>query len=241
MDAYERHSLAYGAGKSLPYRVLYPENYDSTRQYPLVLFLHGRGECGTDNEKQLTHGAKLFLDPVNRRSYPAIVLFPQCPVESYWSSVKIDRSSSPATFVFDDSGAPSEPLAAVADLVQRFIQNGQADPSRVYITGLSMGGMGTFEMVDRHPELFAAAAPICGGGDTRHYSKAVRKIPFWVFHGGADPVVPVKHSREMVQKLESLRVSVKYSEYPGVGHNSWDNAFAEPDFLAWMFQQRRKK
>ena len=102
-----------------------------------------------------------------------------------------------------------------------------------------MGGMGTFEAVYRAPGLFAAAAPICGGGDVARYDKRVRKVPFWVFHGDADAVVGVKQSRDMVAKLKTLRNKVKYTEYPGVNHNSWDNAFAETDFLAWMFAQRK--
>src|SRR5690606_19323608 len=111
------------------------------------------------------------------------------------------------------------------------------DAHRVYITGLSMGGMGTFEAVYRYPKRFAAALPICGGGDTLRYTRV--KLPFWVFHGTDDGVVNVSCSRAMVKKLEDLRVKVRYTEYPGVNHNSWDNAFAEPDFLEWMFSQRR--
>ena len=114
------------------------------------------------------------------------------------------------------------------------------DKSRVYITGLSMGGMGTFESVYRYPELYAAALPICGGGDATNYDKRVKKTAFWIFHGTDDAVVDVKLSREMLAKLKSLKVENKYSEYPGVNHNSWDNAFAEPDYLTWMLAHKRK-
>jgi predicted peptidase len=104
-----------------------------------------------------------------------------------------------------------------------------------------MGGMGTFESVYRYPELYAAALPICGVGDAASYDKRVAKIPFWVFHGDADVVVDVKNSRMMVEKLKALKVAVKYTEYPGVNHNSWDNVFADPEYLNWMLQQKRKK
>lgn len=103
-----------------------------------------------------------------------------------------------------------------------------------------MGGMGTFESVYRYPELYAAALPICGGGDAKSYDKRVKKTAFWIFHGADDAVVDVKLSREMLAKLKSLKVENKYSEYPGVNHNSWDNAFAEPAFLSWMFAHKRK-
>ena len=104
-----------------------------------------------------------------------------------------------------------------------------------------MGGMGTFESVYRYPDLYAAALPICGGGDTLHYDTRIAKTKFWVFHGAADAVVNVALSQQMVQKLKDLKVPVNYSEYPGVNHNSWDNAFAEPDYLRWMFSNKRKK
>ncbi|MBL7748170.1 MAG: phospholipase, partial [Chitinophagaceae bacterium] len=110
---------------------------------------------------------------------------------------------------------------------------------KCYITGLSMGGMGTFELVYRFPKLFAAAMPICGGGDAIHYDKRVKKVSFWVFHGAVDAVVSVKESIAMVNKLKELKAAVTYTEYPDVNHNSWDNAFAEPTFLSWMFSHKR--
>ena len=102
-----------------------------------------------------------------------------------------------------------------------------------------MGGMGTFEAVYREPKLFAAAAPICGGGDTKAYSKQSARVPFRIFHGADDAVVAVNLSRDMVGRLKELNASVQYIEYPGVNHNSWDNAFAEPDFLGWFFAKMR--
>ena len=227
-------------GNILPYRILYPENYDKNKKYPLVLFLHGAGERGKDNEKQLMHGARLFLKEENRKQFPAIVIFPQCPEESFWAYANIDRTVQPAKFELDYSGPANWPLVAANELVKKMINDGVADPTRVYITGLSMGGMGTFESVFRYPDLYAAALPICGGGDMAEYDKRVKKTAFWVFHGAADAVVNVKLSQEMVEKLKKLKAEVKYSEYPGVNHNSWDNAFAEPDYLGWMFGHRKK-
>lgn len=236
---YEQRVYPTVDGNILPYRILYPANYDRSKKYPLLLFLHGAGERGNDNEKQLTHGARLFLKEENRTGFPAIIIFPQCPEESFWAASKIDRSVQPVKFELDYSGPANWPLTAANELVLKLMKEEAVDPSRVYITGLSMGGMGTFESVYRYPNLYAAAMPICGGGDLKLYDKRVKKTAFRVFHGAADAVVDVKMSRDMVEKLKSLKTEVKYEEYPGVNHNSWDNAFAEPDYLGWLFGKKR--
>ncbi|TMI63377.1 MAG: hypothetical protein E6H07_11365 [Bacteroidetes bacterium] len=240
-DIYQKKEYVYADGKTLPYRVLYPENYDKTKKYPLILFLHGSGERGNDNEKQLTHGAKLFLKDENRKNFPAIVVFPQCPQESAWAVIKIDRNVQPVKMDFDYTMEGNWPLLAANDLVRKLSNEEGVDKSKIYISGLSLGGMGTFESVYRNPDLYAAALPICGGGDVNHYDKRITKTAFWIFHGDADASVDVKLSREMVDKLKSLKAEVKYSEYPGVKHNSWDNAFAEAEYLSWMFGHKKKK
>jgi len=227
------------SGKMLPYRILYPEQYDKSKKYPLVLFLHGAGERGSDNAIQLAHGGSLFLADSNRKKFPCIVIFPQCPTDSSWGSVKVDRSKTPYTFSLDYTRPQTWAMTAVIDLTRQIASTESVDKSRMYISGLSMGGFGTFEAVYRYPKLFAVAMPICGGADTVHYDKRVKKIPFWIFHGDADAVVNVENSRAMVRRLQSLHISVKYSEYPGVNHNSWDNAFAEPTYLSWMFSHKK--
>src|SRR5688572_2494957 len=194
---FEKREYDFAEGKKLPYRILYPENYDRNKKYPLLLLLHGGGERGNDNEKQLAHGAKLFLKEDNRKNFPAIIIAPQCPEDTYWASVKIDRTKQPFAIEFDYSAAPNWPLTAANELVKKMISEESVDKSRVYITGLSMGGMGTFESVYRYPDLYAAALPICGGADVNKYDKRMTKTAFWIFHGAADPVVDVKLSREM--------------------------------------------
>ena len=228
-------------GTVLPYRILYPDAYDKSKKYPLVLFLHGAGERGNDNEKQLTHGAKLFLADSNRKKFPCIVLFPQCPKDSSWGSVKVDRSKTPLAFAFDYTMPQTWVMKAVINLTKQVAADESVDQSRIYISGLSMGGFGTFEAVYQYPGIFAAAMPVCGGGDSVHYDKRIKKTPFWIFHGDADAVLNVSHSRAMVSRLKSLKADVTYTEYPGVNHNSWDNAFAEPAYLSWMFSHKRKK
>ncbi len=240
LKPFEKKSFAFAPDKNLPYRILYPENYDRNKKYPLIMVLHGAGERGNDNEKQLTHGAKMFLSPENRTQYPAIVVFPQCPSNSFWATSSIDRTKSPVQFRFNYDSIPSWPQAAANALAKQIANEESVDQSRIYITGLSMGGMGTFESVYRNPNFYAAAAPICGGGNDSLYNSSIKNTSFRVFHGDADVVVNVDLSRKMVGRLKELKVPVEYIEYKGVNHNSWDNAFAEPSFMSWLFQHSMK-
>lgn len=237
---YEARTYPMADGHTLPYRVLLPENYQTNKRYPVILFLHGAGERGSDNEKQLTHGSKIFLEDSFRKDYPAIVLFPQCPEDSYWASMNIDRGTYPIKTDFHYAKKPNWPLQAARDLVDTWIREGHGDADQIYIMGLSMGGMGTFESLIRWPKMFAAAAAICGGGDVRKAKRFAHKVPVWVFHGDADGVVPVVYSREMVQQLKDLHADVRYTEYPGVNHNSWDNAFMEKELLPWLMMHQKK-
>jgi predicted peptidase len=227
---------------SLRYRLLYPTKYDVNKKYPVVLFLHGAGERGNDNAKQLFWGASLFLDSANRGQYPAFVIFPQCPENGFWANIKRDldgNADSLGNFVFNSQGNPSVPMQLVMKLIDSLSKTAQADPDRIYVGGLSMGGMGTFEILWRKPDFFAGAFAICGGGDPAKVAGYAKDFPIWVFHGASDNVVPVSNSRLMVNTLKAAGAKVKYSEYPGVGHDSWKNAFAEPDFLEWLFEQKK--
>jgi len=237
---FEKRTFITAKGDTLPYRILLPENYDKAKKYPLVLFLHGGGERGRDNEKQLTHGIKVFLDPANRQKYPCIVIAPQCMPDSQWPSAKYDRAQRPLQIEFNYNNPVTKALAAVTDLTYDVIKKESVQKTEIYITGLSMGGMGLFEMVYRNPGLFTAAAPVCGGGDTKAYGKKQAGTKFWIFHGEVDGVVEVKNSRAMYERLKELKANVKYTEYPGVDHNSWENAYTEPDLLPWMFDKKFK-
>ncbi|MBL7699977.1 MAG: dienelactone hydrolase family protein [Chitinophagaceae bacterium] len=229
----------FGKGKdTLSYRIMYPSKYDVNKKYPVILFLHGAGERGSDNEAQLVHGAKLFADSVNRIKYPAFVIFPQCPKGDFWARIK--REESPGSdslggFDFISDEPIGKSLGLVVKLIDSFARTPQVDKKKIYVGGLSMGGMGTFELLWRKPNFFAAAIPICGGGDPSKVSIYAKNFPIWVFHGGADPVVPVSNSRLMVNSLKAAGANVVYTEYPGVGHDSWNNAFAEPTLLEWLF------
>ncbi|POY35196.1 phospholipase [Solitalea longa] len=225
---------------TLNYRILFPENYDPEKKYPLVLFMHGAGERGNDNEKQLVHGSKLFLNDSIRKQYPAIVIFPQCPENSFWANVKFDFSDGKREFHFQSDGEPTRPLALVQGLVKDFTAKKKVDTKRIYVMGLSMGGMATFELLWRNPKTFAAAIPICGGANAETAKKYAKKTAIWIFHGAKDPVVPADFSRTMYKSLQDYGANVKYTEYPEVEHNSWDNAFVEPDLLSWLFSKSLK-
>lgn len=188
---FEKKIFVNDSGQSLPYQILYPINYNPSVKYPVVLVLHGAGERGDDNVAQMKYGTSVFLNPENQSKFPSIVIFPQCPKDSYWSSVKIDRNQKPTLFEFDYSQNMNWPLQSAVDVVKSLVKSKVADKKRLYVMGLSMGGMGTMEAVSRNPKLFAAAIPICGGADLNYVKKYAKKLPFWVNHGDADAVVPV--------------------------------------------------
>ena len=236
-DEYERSVFVSSSGDSLNYRLLEPEVMQAGEKYPLVLFLHGAGERGNDNEKQLTHGGQMFLNPVNREKYPAFVLFPQCPESGYWAYENRPQSFIPTQMPVGKE-MPSV-FQAVKELLDMYLANPQVDKSRIYIMGLSMGAMGTYDMVSRFPDIFAAAVPICGTVNPMRLS-AARNVAFRIFHGDADDVVPVAGSRQAYKALKAAGASVEYIEFPGCNHGSWNPALNYPDFMKLLFTQKKK-
>lgn len=223
-------------GDTLLYRVLFPENYDKNKSYPLVLFLHGSGERGNDNEKQLVWGSSLFTDSLNRKNYPAIVLFPQCPANQGWVTIK---ELSEAKFDIIDTKEPAKPLLLAKKLVDSYQKTEAVDRKRIYVLGLSLGGMATFDLICRYPKTFAAAIPICGAVNVERLKK-VKKMPIRIYNGDSDNAVSPEYSRNAYIELKAEGSDkVERVEYPGVGHNSWTPAFAEPDFLKWLFSQKK--
>jgi predicted peptidase len=226
---------------TLKYRILYPQEMQEHKQYPLVLFLHGAGERGNDNERQLTHGASLFLTAENRKKYPAIILFPQCPQNIMWTHrLKQKTEEGIWEFEFPLQSTPTQPAALVNQLVNELLESGSIDKRRVYIMGLSMGGIGTLDFLCRWPDKYAAAAVICGGHNPE-FSSYYKNVPIWFFHGAKDDVVPHIYSQEVYNELQKQNADVKYTLYPKANHNSWDAAFAEPDYLEWFFKHKKKK
>ena len=235
---YERKVYVSERGDSLLYRLLVPENLDENGKYPLVVFLHGAGERGSDNEKQLTHGGQMFLNPVNREKYPAYVLFPQCPEDGYWA-----YGARPSSF--ESADMPQSPeftavFRTLKELIDSYAARQDVDRRRIYIMGLSMGGMGTFDMACRYPDMFAAAIAICGTVNPSRLAVA-KDVKFRIFHGDADNVVPVDGSRNAYRALKAAGADVEYIEFPGCNHGSWNPAFCYPDFMEWLFSCRKDR
>ena len=217
------------------YQIFVPQGYKPSQRWPVILFLHGAGERGSDGYVQTLVG----LAPAIRQNaarFPAIAVFPQATAESSWTGT----------------------LARVALMaLDQTMREYQTDPSRVYLTGLSMGGNGTWYVAYRNPKRFAAIAPICGwispqfwkaadpvvpadSGETYSaFGRQLRQTPTWIFHGEIDPAVPVDESRKAFAALQAAGAAVQYTEVPGTGHNSWDPAYGSPKFWAWLFSQRR--
>ncbi len=231
-DGYEVRTFAAADGAELDYRLLKPREYDATKKYPLVLFLHGSGERGTDNQAQLKNGAPLFLKPEARQKYPCFVLAPQCPPDKTWSAVK--GWTGPNAFEEE----PTAPMKLVFGMLDAVLKEFSIDQDRLYVTGLSMGGYGTWDILTRQPERWAAAVPVCGGGDAARIGPA-KGVAVWAIHGLLDPAVPVIRSQEMIAALEAAGGKPLYSEYPYVKHDAWTTAYGEPELLAWMFAQKR--
>jgi predicted peptidase len=166
------------------------------------------------------------------------VVFPQCPQNSFWSNVDFKMENGKREFAFKTEGEPTIALKLAQELLYSLIKEYPVNKKQIYTGGLSMGGMGTFEIVRRNPKLFAAAFPICGGANPTT-APQLKKVKWWVFHGAKDDVVPPALSEQMVAALKTVKASVKFTLYPEANHNSWDAAFAEPDLLSWLFAQRK--
>jgi len=201
------------------YLLYLPPGYAKAKKpWPLVLFLHGRGESGQDLMIVGKHGPPKLI--AAGKDFPFICAAPQCPKSTWWSHA--DRVAG---------------LVALLDHLQKTYR---VDPDRVYVTGLSMGGFGTWALAANQPKRFAALAPICGRGDTATAERFAH-VPTWVFHGEADRTVPVQNSKDMVEAMRKAGGQPKLTLYPGVGHDSWTRTYANPDFWKWLLAQRRKK
>ncbi|MFH0866109.1 MAG: prolyl oligopeptidase family serine peptidase [Bacteroidota bacterium] len=230
---FEKHIFISKQNDTLPYRLMRPQACDTTKKVPLVLFLHGAGERGNDNNMQFVNGAKNFATDYNRGKYPCYMLVPQCAKSYRW----VETDWKLPSHVMPDK--PSVYLSRTMLLVDSLIKNLNIDTNRIYITGLSMGGFGTWDAISRWPGKFAAAVPVCGGGDTAKAS-VIKDIPVWAFHGDIDKVVMVSRSRNMINAIKKAGGSPKYTEYTGVGHNCWNSAYSDQSMIEWMFAQNKK-
>ncbi|WP_255945239.1 carboxylesterase family protein [Streptomyces odontomachi] len=200
----------------LRYLLHLPEDYhsDSERRWPLVLFLHGAGQRGSDLDSVTDQGIPKLAEAGHE--FPFVIATPQCPESSQWVTE----------------------VTTLAGLLDDVAADCRIDPSRIYATGLSMGGFGTWSLAIRYPERFAAIAPICGGLWNQGVDP-IRHLPVWTFHGEEDKTVPIEFTEEIVAGLEALGADVRFTRYPGVEHDSWTRAYDNPDLYAWLLAHRR--
>jgi predicted peptidase len=203
--------------RELPHLLFLPADYetDAARQWPLILFLHGAGERGADPEKVRKHGLPKVTE--SNPHFPFVVVSPQCPAGTYWPYL----------------------VGELNDLIERILAQYRVDRSRVYLTGMSMGGYGTFYLAMAHPTTFAALAPICGGGDPSKVGR-IRHLPTWVFHGARDNVVPIEESEIMVSALRKAGADVQFTVYPHAGHDSWTATYNNPQLYEWFLRHENK-
>lgn len=223
------------SGGRLPYRILPPPSDllsgDIDRSYPLVVFLHGAGERGDDNQAQLLHGVREFAADAVRQRYPSFVVAPQCPEDQQW----VDTPWSAPSHRM--AAEPAPVMQWTLALIEHLCEHLPIDASRIYLTGLSMGGFGVWEALARRPAQFAAGVIVCGGADLATAS-TIAHVPVWVFHGDQDAAVLPQRSREMVHALRRAGGTPRYTEYVDVGHDSWSPTFRDPQMVAWLFAQR---
>lgn len=238
LSVYEDKSIQFTGGEytdeEFHYRLMKPAVIEADQKYPLVIFLHGAGERGTDNQKQLFYFPTQMAQPRYRERFPCFVLAPQCRDDHRWMNFDWNIPEDPTM-----SETPTEQLQTVIQMFKATLEQEAIDPDRVYLTGLSMGGFGSFDLAIRHPDLFAAIAPVCGAADPTKVS-VLKDTPLWIVHGSDDNVVLPDRSRSAVKALTDAGGHPIYVELPGVGHNSWTPAFADNDGLVpWLFRQRR--
>ena len=226
---------------TLNYRLLIPKKLKKKGKYPLHLFLHGFGERGSDNKQQLKYIAGLFINQRNRNLYKSYGVFPQCPDDDSWTNRKLVKSKDGMNYKFyDENKKETKALNLVMKLMDSLSNTENVNKNRIYISGLSNGGMGTFEMLYRRPDMFAAGVPICGGANPKTAKLFAKKTPVWIFHGAKDDVVHPLYSVKMVEAIIEAGGKPKFTLYDNVNHDSWTNAFKEKDFFKWIYSQKKR-
>lgn len=235
MSQFEARSYIEG-NDTLPYLLYRSVKADSTEgALPLVVFLHGAGERGNNNTDQVRHCIRYFLDDTITACYPFLLMVPQCPTEQRWVNTDwklLEHEMEPE---------PTAQMKAVFAVIDSLAADGGVDSSRIYISGISMGGYGTWDALQRHPEKFAAAIAICGGGDP-HYAPEMKDVPVYIFHGLRDKLVKPVRSLQMYEALQAAgNTEVVYITYPDLGHLCWDRAFSTPGLFHWLFSKQKDR
>ncbi len=232
-DLLEKHVFTEATGASLPYRLARPTDPKPGTRFPLVIVLHGAGERGTDNEKHIRSIVPTYLSAENRTRFPCFLLAPQCPLDAKWTGVVWQEDPhAPQTL------APTYPTRLLIALIEKLAGELPVDRDRIYVTGISMGGSGAWDLVTRRPELFGGAVILCGGADEAVGHRAAA-VPVWCFQGAKDDVVRPSLSRNMIAAIERAGGRPRYTELPEAGHTIADEVYRDPAVVAWMFAQRR--
>jgi predicted peptidase len=247
----QKKTFSASNGMQMPYRIFLPPGYNESKRYPLLVYLHGRGERGSDNRAKMFDGSGLFrgansiISPNGQARFASVVIVPQCSdksVDQEWAHWVGNSPEQPFAGLGEDGSyrqhpQPSESGAAALELIDSIIGNYAVDTARVYLTGISMGGFGAWDFATRRPDLFAAVVPMAGYSDPAT-AQRIKTIPVWVFHGDRDEYNPVEGSRNMVKVLRSLGAEVKYTEYPGLNHGqTFKEAWKNQDLLPWIFSK----
>ncbi len=237
-DTTDYHAQIYESnGFRLPYRILYPQDFDEHKKYPVIFFLHGSGERGNDNIAQLAHGGDLFAKARDEGNLQAIVIFPQCDSSSFWSNVKFKMGNTDLRdFDFQKGGKPTESMRLLLGLIHEFEHKSFADKKKFALAGLSMGGMGTLELLRRKPGLFKNAISMCGGDNVKNVKRYARRTKLWIIYGAKDNVVAPHNSVDVYNEMKRLGADVHLSVYANDGHNCWDSAFKEKDFIPFLLK-----
>lgn len=223
-------------GFTLRYRLYVPKNSDCGEKVPLLVFLHGAGERGDDNEKQLIHGLQDMFNHTDSPVYDSIVFAPQCGEESQWVLTPWEKGNYNV-----DETAESRELEMVCRVIDSLTDLYNIDEDRVYVTGLSMGGFGTWDLLARHGSRFAAGMPVCGGGDP-DYANLLKRIPIRTFHGSEDGAVPVAGTRAMFAAIRQAGgEEIGYTEFDGAGHGIWGDVYSDPENIQWLYAQSREE
>ncbi len=234
----QTQALTYtnAAGESLPYRLFLPKDYDAAKKYPLVLVLHGAGQRGDENRKQLASYAAGWIDDAVQSKHPCILLLPQCPTGKKWADADWGKGS------YSFSAVPiTEPMKLAKEILDQVLREKSVDLNRVYVMGVSMGGYGAWSFVTRYPEVVAAAVPVCGAGDPT-MAATLKDLPIWAFHGDKDNIVPPSGSQDMVDAITKAGgTKIKLTMYPGMDHGSFLIAWRDPALVEWLFSQSKAK
>lgn len=221
-----------GEDAPIPYRFFVPSDYSEEYAYPVLLFLHGAGERGDDNEAQLKNVLQILFDDPDSPVYQSIVIVPQCPLDTQWVATPWAEGNYSV-----DAVAETQNIKNVLTVLDAFCNEYSVNKERVYLMGISMGGFGTWDLLMRHGDLFAAAIPICGGADPSKAASLVNK-PISTFHGTADASVPVTGTQAMVEAIRDAGgTEIRYEEIAGGTHNVWDYAASKKELIRWLYEQ----